>query len=112
VLDNYLISERLKRFTSAAQMRSELQSLRQERLIESSAPFPITRALRRPSFVVAALLLLILIGVSAGPLYSHYARIRWVHDIAVPEVQQLAVDRRGVAFYKLAHEADRVSPPL
>src|SRR5271169_1062798 len=99
-----------KRFASAAQMRAELQSLREERLIESSTSVPITRAVRKPSFMVAALLLLTLAGVSAGLLYRHYARIRWVHDVAVPELQKLALDKRGMAFYKLAQKADRISP--
>ena len=99
-----------RRFASAAQMRAELQSLRQERLVESSTSIPITRALRKSSFLVAAFLLLTLVGVSAGLLYRHYARIRWVHDVAVPELHKLALDRRGVAFYHLAQEANRITP--
>src|SRR5208282_1247256 len=51
----------------------------------------------------------IIVGVSAGLAYRHYARIRWVHEVAVPELQKLALDRKGVAFYKLSQEAERVS---
>jgi eukaryotic-like serine/threonine-protein kinase len=99
-----------KRFASAAQMCSELQSLRKERLTDSSSSVPIIRSVRKPSFIVAALLLLLLTGISAGLLYRHYSRIRWAHDIAVPELQQLAMDRKGVEFYKLAQQLERVIP--
>jgi len=99
-----------KRFASAAQMRTELQSLRQKRLIESSASVPITKVVRKPSFIVSTLLVLIFVGVSAGLLYRHYARIRWVHDVAVAELRNLALNRQGVAFYILAKQAERYSP--
>jgi len=99
-----------KRFASAADMRAELHSLRQQRLIESSTSIPITRLVRKRSFIIGALLVLTIAGVSAGLIYRHYTRIRWVHDVAVPELQKLALDRNGVAFYRLAQEADRYSP--
>src|SRR5580704_4736378 len=99
-----------KRFASAAQMRVELQSLRQERLIEFGASVPITKVVRKPSFIVGALLVLIIVGVSAGLLYRHYARARWVHEVAVAELQNLALNKQGVAFYKLAKQAEQYSP--
>jgi eukaryotic-like serine/threonine-protein kinase len=99
-----------KRFASAADMRAKLQGLRQQRLIESSTSIPIRRVVRKPSFILGALLVLAISGVSAGLLYRHYARIRWVHEVAVPELQKLALDRNGVAFYKLARQAERFSP--
>jgi dienelactone hydrolase/predicted Ser/Thr protein kinase len=99
-----------KRFASAAQMRAELQSLRQERLIEFGASVPITKVVRKPSFIVGALLVLIIVGVSAGLLYRHYARARWVHEVAVAELQNLALNKQGVAFYKLVKQAEQYSP--
>jgi len=101
---------REKRFASAAEMSDRLQNLRQQRLIESSGTVSIRQVVRKPSFVFAALLALTIAGVSASLMYRHYARIRWVRDVAVPELQKLALDKRGVAFYKLAQEADHVSP--
>jgi eukaryotic-like serine/threonine-protein kinase len=99
-----------KRFESAAEMRAKLQGLRQQRLIESSTSIPIRRVIRKPSFILGALLVLAIAGVSAGLLVRHYSRVRWVHEVAVPELQKLALDRNGVAFYKLARQAERFSP--
>ncbi|MGB2636526.1 MAG: protein kinase [Candidatus Acidiferrum sp.] len=110
IIGKALEKVRDKRFASAAEMRDKLQNLRQQRLIDSSGTVPIRQVVRKPSFIFAALLLLTIAGVSASLIYRHYARIRWVHDVAVPELQKMALDRNGVAFYKLAEEAHRYSP--
>ncbi|MGC1648983.1 MAG: SUMF1/EgtB/PvdO family nonheme iron enzyme, partial [Candidatus Sulfotelmatobacter sp.] len=99
-----------KRFASAAGMRSELESLRQQRLIESSASVPIRRIVRKPAFIVGLLVMLTIAGVSTALLYRHYARIRWVHEVALPELRKLALDSNGVAFYRLARQAEGYSP--
>ena len=99
-----------KRFASAAEMSEKLESLRQQRLIESSQSVPILKVVRKPSFIVGALLLLTVACVSAGFLNRHYARIRWVHEVAVPEMEKLGLDRKAVAFYRLARQAERYSP--
>ena len=56
------------------------------------------------------MLVLAISGIAAGLLYRHYARIRWVHEIAVPELEKLALDTKGVAFRRLALQAERDSP--
>ncbi len=99
-----------KRFASAADMRVALQSVRQQRLIESSTSVPIARVVRKRSFIVGVLLVLLIASVSAALLYRHYARIRWVHDVAVPELQKLALEKNGVAFFRLDRQAERYSP--
>jgi hypothetical protein len=110
VIGKALEKVREKRFASAAEMRDKLQNLRQQRLIESSGTVPIRQVVRKPSFIFAAVLALTIAGVSASFIYRHYARIRWVHDVAVPELQKMAMDRNGVAFYKLAQQAERYTP--
>ena len=99
-----------KRFAAAGEMRAELQSLRQQRLIESSGAVPIASAVKKPSFVAAVIAVLAIVGLSAGLVYRHYARIRWVREVAVPQLQKLALERNGVAFYRLARQAEQYSP--
>jgi serine/threonine protein kinase len=98
-----------KRFGSAAEMRAKLESMRQRRLIESSASRPITQVVRKPSFLIGALCLLVLLAAAAGLLYRHYARIRWVHEVALPELQKLALEGKGVGFYRLMEQVKRYS---
>jgi predicted Ser/Thr protein kinase len=99
-----------KRFASAGEMRTELQSLRQQRLIESSGTVPIARAVKKPSFVAGVIAVLVIAGVSAALVNRHYARIRWVHEVAVVELQKLALAKDGVAFYRLDRQAQRYAP--
>ena len=80
------------------------------RLTESSQSVPILNVARKPTFIVGALVLLIIACLSAGFLSRHYARIRWVREVAVPELEKLGLDRKGVAFYRLARQAERYSP--
>jgi dienelactone hydrolase len=99
-----------KRFTSAAEMRAELQKLRQQRVIESSTALPIARVVRKPWFVASTLLILGVAGVSAGLVYRHSMRMKWLREQALPEIQQLVMERKGIAAYRLIREAERYAP--
>jgi len=105
-----LEKDRGKRFVSASEMRTEFQKLRDQRLIESSAGTPIVRVVRKPSFIAGMLIVLVLAGVSAGLAYRHYSRIKWLQERALPEIQQLAMDRKGIAAYRLIQQAQRFAP--
>jgi len=95
---------------SAAGISSRWSFSREKLCATASHSNPIRRVVRKPSFIVGALLVLAISGISAGLLYRHYARIRWVHEVAVPELEKLALDTKGVAFRRLAQQAERYSP--
>jgi predicted esterase len=99
-----------KRFASAAEMRAKFENIRQRRLIESSSSQQIVQVVRKPSFLLGALCVLTIAAVAAGLIYRHYARIRWVHEVALPQLEKLALERKGVAFYGLMEQAKRYSP--
>ncbi len=99
-----------RRFASAAEMRAKFESIRQQRLIESSGSLQITRVVRQPSFLVGALCLLAVMAAAGGLLYRHYARVRWVHEVAIPQLEKLALESKGVAFYRLVKQAQSYSP--
>jgi len=106
MIQNCLEKEPAKR-PGAAELRAEFEKLRQQRLIESSASVPIARVVRKPSFIAGALLVLAVAGVSTGLVFRHIARVAWVHEKALPEIQQLASQRKPVAGYRLIREANR-----
>ena len=99
-----------KRFASAAEMRAKFDSIRQQRLIESSGSLQITRVVRKPSFLIGAFCLLAIMAAAGGLIYRHYARVRWVHEVAVPQLERLALESKGVAFYRLLKQAQSYSP--
>jgi eukaryotic-like serine/threonine-protein kinase len=110
IIRKALEKDRSKRFASASDMRADLQKLRQQRLIESSAGMPIVRVVRKPSVITGMLIVLVLAGVSSGLIYRHYSRIKWLQERALPEIRQLAMDRRGIAAYRLIQLAERYAP--
>jgi serine/threonine protein kinase/dienelactone hydrolase len=93
--------DREARYRDASEMREDLLRLKRG-----------ASASRRPwkIGIAAALVLLSVACVSAGFLNRHYARIRWVREVAVPAMEKLGLDRKGVAFYQLARQAERYSP--
>jgi dienelactone hydrolase len=105
-----LEKDRAKRYASAAEMRAEFEGLRERRLLESSAAVPIARVVRKPSFIAGALLVLALAGVSIGLVYRHYSRMKWLREQALPEIRQLAIERKGMAAYRLIQQAERFAP--
>jgi eukaryotic-like serine/threonine-protein kinase len=60
--------------------------------------------------VSAAVALLAVVAVILGLVYRNYARARWVREQAIPQFEKLAVDRKGVAAYMLARQAEKYSP--
>jgi eukaryotic-like serine/threonine-protein kinase len=99
-----------KRFASAAEMRAELQSLRQQRIIESSTALPIARVLRKPWFVAGTLLVFGVAAVSTALVYRHSMRTKWLREQALPEIRQLAMERKGMVAYRLIQQAERYAP--
>jgi dienelactone hydrolase len=93
--------DREARYRDASEMREDLL-----RLKRGASAFRQTWKIG----IAAALVLLSVACVSAGFLNRHYARIRWVREVAVPEMEKLGLDRKGVAFYRLARQAERYSP--
>ena len=99
-----------KRFETAEEMLVALESIRQRRLMESSASLHIARVVQKPSFLAGALGVVIVLAVVSGLIYRHYARLHWVHETALPELQKLALEGKGIAFYQLLQEAKHYRP--
>ena len=110
IIRKALEKDRSKRFASASDMRAEFQKLRQQRLVESSTGVPIVQVVRKPSVIAGMLIVLVLAGLSSGLIYRHYSRIKWLQERALPEIRQLAMDRKGIAAYRLIQQAERYAP--
>jgi eukaryotic-like serine/threonine-protein kinase len=105
-----LEKDRTKRYSSAREMRTELDRLRQQRIVESSGAVPIARTVRKPGVVVGAVVLLALVAVSIGLAYRHYARVHWVREQAIPQIMGLVEKSNFVPAFALAQEAEHYSP--
>ena len=110
VIAKALQKDRDKRYQSASAMRVDLEKIRQQRIVESSGAVPIARAVRKPRFLITTVALLGIVVLTAGLAYRHYSRVRWVHEQAIPEIQKLALDRKGVAVYQVVRQAESYAP--
>jgi serine/threonine protein kinase len=110
VIAKALQKDREKRYESASAMRTDLERIRQQRIVESSGAVPIARAVRKPSFLITTVALLGIVVLTAGLAYRHYSRVRWVHEQAIPEIQKLALDRKGVAVFQVVRQAESYAP--
>jgi formylglycine-generating enzyme required for sulfatase activity/predicted Ser/Thr protein kinase len=99
-----------KRYGSAKEMLADLNRVRQQRVVESSGAVPIARAVRKPSFILGAIGVVAVLAIVAGLAYRHYARVRWVRDQALPQIQQLVRERKNLPAYLLMREAERYTP--
>lgn len=95
-----------RRFASAANMRAALENLRQQRLLESSGSIRLSHVVRKPAFLSTALVLLAILAVTGGLIYRHYARLRWLREQAIPQITELAMQRKGIAAYRMIKEAE------
>jgi predicted Ser/Thr protein kinase len=105
-----LEKNRNKRYASAQEMRQELDQLRQRRIVESSGMVPIARTVRKPRVIIGAVALLLAATIIFSLAYRHYARIRWVHEQAIPEIQRLVAEQKGVSAYLVIRQAEQFSP--
>jgi eukaryotic-like serine/threonine-protein kinase len=105
-----LEKDRSKRYASALELRGELDRVRQQRIVESSAVVPISQVVRKPSVILGAVALLAVAGLIAGLAYRRYERLRWVREEALPEIQKLATEEKGASAYVLARQAESYAP--
>ena len=101
------------RYASGAELAHELKTCRDLLFPESGvtlSPARIIREVRRPRMLVPILLVVLLMAAGAVWLVKHSRDVRWAHDVAVPEISQLADQGKFGAAYALATKADRLIP--
>jgi eukaryotic-like serine/threonine-protein kinase len=106
IITRTLAKRRDKRYQSAQEIVEALKSLRQS----STGPVPITRVVRKPKFLIPAALLCLAIVLVAGWFVRRNQRLRWVHETAMPQIEQLSLAFRGMDAYKLLQQAQRYAP--
>ena len=99
-----------KRFPSAAAMRAGLESLRRQRLAESSGAARLMNVVRKPAFVAGSLLMLAMLVVAGGFYYRQHTRLQWLRDKATPEIREMAMRRKGIAAFRLIKQAEAFAP--
>ena len=102
-----LEKDRSRRSSSAAEMKTELERLRSER---NARPRERKRTWSKPAVAIASVIIVALVLAGGGALYRRYSRLRWVHERALPDVQQLVFERKGMQAWALLKRAEAYAP--
>jgi len=106
IIDRALEKKRERRFRFAQEIVDALKSLRQA----STGPVPIARMIRKPKVLVPAVLVALVVVLLAAWVVRRNQRLRWVHEIALPQVRELVLARKGFAAYQVLQQAERYAP--
>ena len=101
-----LEKNRQKRYQNISEALAALKTLRQE----ASGPVPIARMIRRRKVVIPALALVAVLGLLIGWYVRRNGRIRWAHEMAIPEIAQLSGKGEDFAAFTLAKKVDELVP--
>jgi len=103
IIGHALAKKKEKRYQAARELVDELKGLRQA----TSGATPVASVMRKPKYLVSAAAVFLVLAVVVGWMARRNARVAWVHEKAVPEIQRLALERKGIAAYKLLKKAER-----
>jgi eukaryotic-like serine/threonine-protein kinase len=110
IINRALEKDRAKRYQSAHELAQDLNQLLRQLTSGAAATVPLKRIILRPTVLVpAAILLLVLAGVATWVLH-HNAKVRWAKEQAIPEISRLVDDQQYVAAFRLAREAQQYLP--
>ncbi len=106
IISRALAKRREKRYQSIQEIIDALKLLRQE----TTGPIPIARAVRRPKFLVPASLVVLLIVLGAAYFIRRAQHLRWVHDVAMPQIDTFSKEWKGMDAFQLLQQAQRYAP--
>ncbi|MGO9518592.1 MAG: protein kinase domain-containing protein [Candidatus Korobacteraceae bacterium] len=98
------------RYASGTELARDLKSCRDLLFPESGARLSSARIIReakRPWVLVPLLLLVVLLGGGAAWMVKRTRDVRWAHEVAVPEISQLADQAKFGAAYAFANKAEK-----
>ncbi len=104
IIGHALAKRKQKRYQTARELVDELKGLRQS----SSGAVPAASALRtRRKYLISAAAVFVVLAIASGWIAHRNARVAWVREKGVPEIQKLALERKGVAASQLLKQAER-----
>ena len=107
ILQRCLEKNREARYPSAVELHNALTACR-ERLIRRSTG--LSALIRRPRFVVTALVLFVALLVSGAWLAVRASRVRWAKTVALPECARLIENEERDKAFRLIRQAARYIP--
>lgn len=103
-----LAKNREKRYQAAHDLVEDLKGLKQAQ--SPTGGVPVVQLVRKPTFAVPAVLVLLGAGLFLGWYLRRDARMRWARETAIPEIARLASTGEDAAAFTLARQVERLDP--
>jgi serine/threonine protein kinase len=107
IVSKCLEKNRSQRYQTSRALADDLKRLLRQLTSGSTAAVPAAQILRRPSFLVPALLIVIGLAAAASWFFYRNAKIRWAHDQAIPQITALLEKGDALAALNLANQVRR-----
>jgi serine/threonine protein kinase/dienelactone hydrolase len=99
-----------RRHQSAGELADDLKELRQHISSGQIATVPMIQVIRKPTILVPALLLVLLLVDGTAWLVRRNANVRWAREQAIPEISRLIENGQYASAFYLSLQAKRYIP--
>ena len=115
IIGRALRKNRNARYASADEMLKDLHAFQESLRLEASGVMSVKilgRQLRKPRIAVPVAAVLAGLAFLGYRFFKHQADIRWVREVAYPEIERLATDLWGdfPAAFRVAEKAEKIVP--
>jgi tRNA A-37 threonylcarbamoyl transferase component Bud32/dienelactone hydrolase len=115
VIARALKKNREARYGSADEMLKDLRAYQTSLHLAESGVLNLKtlgRRIRKPRVAVPTVAALFVLAFFGVRFFNHQAQVRWVREVAYPEIERLATDLWGdfPAAYRLAEKAEKIVP--
>jgi len=109
IIKKALEKERGKRYQSAREIHDDLQRLKTDVAVSSTA-VPVAQVVRQPRVAIPLIVTVLVVVLAVTWLVRRNAQIRWAREQAIPQITDLMEKMRSVEAYNLARRAEQYIP--
>ena len=114
IVDHCLAKDPGERYPTSAELVAALQALHSRN--DGANPFSVSRLFKKPSGIISAIFLLLVLTIVTAWWLRHNARVSWARQTLLPQIEMLVDQMQGTerkqawAAFELSHRARKIIP--